>query len=53
MPFEWPRPVVYFQIHANDQAKQVAFYREIFDWDITQNEGRSNRHDPAGQGTSC
>ena len=36
---EWPRPVVHFQIHAKDQAKQEAFYREMFDWDITQNEG--------------
>ena len=36
---EWPRPVVHFQIHAKDRAKQEAFYREMFDWDITQNEG--------------
>ena len=36
---EWPRPVVHFQIHAKDKAKQEAFYREMFDWDITQNEG--------------
>ena len=39
MAFDWPRPVVHFQIHARDKEKQEAFYREMFDWDITQNEG--------------
>ena len=34
----WPRPVVHFQIHAKNRKRQEAFYRELFDWDLTENE---------------
>lgn len=50
MPFDWPRPVVHFQIRAKYQAKQEAFYREMFDWDITQNEGTPFATIPPGKG---
>lgn len=50
MPSDWPRPVVHFQVHAKDQAKQEAFYREMFDWDITQAEGAPIATIPPGKG---
>ncbi len=50
MPSDWPRPVVHFQIHAKDQANQIAFYREMFDWDISQGEGAPMATIPAGKG---
>ncbi|MDP3768912.1 MAG: VOC family protein [Dehalococcoidia bacterium] len=34
----WPRPVCHFQVLAKDPERQAAFYRELFDWDIAQNE---------------
>jgi len=48
--FDWPRPVVHFQIHAKDKQKQEAFYREMFDWDITQREGTPISTIPPGKG---
>jgi uncharacterized protein len=30
----WARPVVFFEIHANDQEKMADFYREMFEWNI-------------------
>jgi predicted enzyme related to lactoylglutathione lyase len=30
----WARPVVFFEIHAKDQEKMAAFYREMFEWNI-------------------
>ena len=30
----WARPVVFFEIHAKDQEKAAAFYREMFEWNI-------------------
>ena len=48
--FDWPRPVVHFQIHARDKQKQEAFYREMFDWDITQREGTPISTIPPGKG---
>lgn len=48
--FDWPRPVVHFQIHAKDKQQQEAFYREMFDWDITQNEGTPISLIPSGKG---
>ena len=50
MAFDWPRPVVHFQIHAKDKAKQEAFYREMFEWNITQNEGTPISVIPPGKG---
>ncbi len=47
---DWPRPVVHFQIHAKDRAKQEAFYRAMFDWDITQDEGSPIALIPPGKG---
>jgi uncharacterized protein len=31
----WARPVVFFEIHAQDQEKMAHFYREMFEWNIT------------------
>jgi predicted enzyme related to lactoylglutathione lyase len=31
----YARPVVFFEIHAKDQEKMAAFYREMFEWNIT------------------
>ena len=31
----WARPVVFFEIHAKDQDRMAAFYREMFEWNIT------------------
>jgi hypothetical protein len=50
MPSDWPRPVVAFQINAADSEKQVAFYREMFDWDIQQREGLPVMRIPPGKG---
>lgn len=50
MAFDWPRPVVHFQIHARDQEKQQAFYREMFDWDITRSEETPFATIPPGKG---
>ena len=30
----WARPVVFFEIHANDQERMAGFYREMFEWNI-------------------
>jgi predicted enzyme related to lactoylglutathione lyase len=30
----WARPVVFFEIHARNQEKMAAFYREMFEWNI-------------------
>ena len=30
----WARPVVFFEIHAKDQDRMAAFYREMFEWSI-------------------
>jgi uncharacterized protein len=32
------RPIVHLEIPAQDPAKTAAFYKEMFDWDITQDE---------------
>jgi predicted enzyme related to lactoylglutathione lyase len=37
--YDWPRPVVAFQIQAKDKEKQEAFYRELFDWNIAADPG--------------
>jgi len=50
MPFDWPRPVVAFQISARDKEKQQAFYSEMFDWDITQPDGSPIARIPPGKG---
>jgi predicted enzyme related to lactoylglutathione lyase len=47
---DWPRPVVAFQIMAKDMEKQRAFYSEMFDWDITGNEGLPVLNIPPGKG---
>ena len=47
---DWPRPVVAFQIHATDKAKQAAFYGAMFDWDITEREGLPILTIPPGKG---
>jgi predicted enzyme related to lactoylglutathione lyase len=31
---DWPRPVVHWEIVANDPDRQAAFYGELFNWDI-------------------
>ncbi len=31
----YARPVVFLEIHAKDQEKMAAFYREMFEWNIT------------------
>jgi len=47
---DWPRPVVAFQIQAQDLEKQRAFYSEMFDWDITGVEGFPVLNIPPGKG---
>ncbi|MEX1255349.1 MAG: VOC family protein [Dehalococcoidia bacterium] len=47
---DWPRPVVHFQILAKDRATIEAFYREMFDWDITAPEGAPIATIPPGKG---
>jgi predicted enzyme related to lactoylglutathione lyase len=47
---DWPRPVVHFQILAKDRPKIEAFYREMFDWDITAPEGAPIAAIPPGKG---
>jgi predicted enzyme related to lactoylglutathione lyase len=32
---DWARPVVHFEIEARDQVKIAAFYRELFNWNIS------------------
>ena len=34
-----PAPIVFFDIAGPDMAKQAAFYRTVFDWDVGQ-DGR-------------
>jgi predicted enzyme related to lactoylglutathione lyase len=34
-PKTWARPVVFFEIHAKDQERIAAFYREMFEWNIS------------------
>ena len=48
--FDWPRPVVAFLIQARDREKQEAFYREMFDWDITQDAAMPISRIPPGKG---
>ncbi|MEX2158912.1 MAG: VOC family protein [Dehalococcoidia bacterium] len=48
--FDWPRPVVAFQIQARDRDKQEAFYREMFDWDITRDAAIPVSLIPPGKG---
>jgi len=31
----YARPVVFFEIHAKDQERMAAFYREMFEWNIS------------------
>lgn len=31
---DWARPVVHWEIIARDPARQAAFYRELFNWDV-------------------
>ncbi len=31
----WARPVVFFEIHAKDQELMAAFYRKMFEWNIS------------------
>jgi predicted enzyme related to lactoylglutathione lyase len=31
---DWARPVVHWEIVARDPARQAAFYKELFHWDI-------------------
>jgi predicted enzyme related to lactoylglutathione lyase len=31
----WARPVVFFEIHAQDRERMADFYREMFEWNIT------------------
>ena len=47
---DWPRPVVAFQIIAQDLEKQRVFYSEMFDWDMTQMEGLPIVTIPPGKG---
>ena len=54
-----PAPIVFFDIAGPDMAKQSAFYRTVFDWDIRPDGGFSApvtarldgtlRADPAGK----
>ena len=48
--YDWPRPVVAFQIQAKDRDKQEAFYREMFDWDITAEPALPVSLIPPGKG---
>ena len=34
-----PAPIVFFDIAGPDMAKQAAFYRTVFDWDIRPDGG--------------
>ena len=47
----WPRPLVHFEIQAKDKEKQLAFYSEMFDWDIVQPEGSLFATIPPGKGS--
>jgi predicted enzyme related to lactoylglutathione lyase len=47
---DWPRPVVHFQVLAKDLPKLAAFYREMFDWDITAADGAPIANIPPGKG---
>ena len=38
MSQDWARPVVHFEIEARDIAKQRAFYRALFNWDIADDD---------------
>jgi hypothetical protein len=35
MSNDWARPVVHWQIVATDPVRQAAFYREMFNWEIS------------------
>jgi hypothetical protein len=35
MAEDWARPVVHWDIQARDQAKQRAFYSQMFNWEIS------------------
>ena len=35
---DWERPVVAFEIRAKDAKVMRAFYREMFNWDIEEND---------------
>lgn len=35
---DWERPVVFFQIRAKDAKAMRAFYREMFNWKIEEND---------------
>lgn len=35
---DWARPVVFFEIRARDAKAVRAFYRELFNWQIEEND---------------
>lgn len=35
---DWERPVVFFEIRAKDAKVMRAFYRELFNWKIEEND---------------
>jgi predicted enzyme related to lactoylglutathione lyase len=35
MTADWARPVVHWEIVASDPERQRAFYRDLFNWDIS------------------
>ena len=35
MAEDWARPIVHWELHAKDTDKIREFYRELFNWDIT------------------
>ena len=35
---DWARPVVFFEIRAKDAKMMRAFYREMFNWEIEEND---------------
>jgi predicted enzyme related to lactoylglutathione lyase len=35
---DWARPVVFFEVRAKDAKRIRAFYREMFNWDIEEND---------------
>lgn len=37
MSNDWARPVVHWELEAVDAAAQAAFYRAMFNWDMTDN----------------
>lgn len=37
MAEDWARPVVHWELYAKDINKIRAFYREMFNWDISEN----------------